>query len=176
MDPFDQFSDQEIYTAFRRVQLLSLEEIDQLNQSASVDDSENNKNLFKDLETRVTEGGTNFSQGQRQLLCLARALLKRNRVVIMDEATASIDHDMDGQIQDTIRQEFPDCTLLTIAHRLKSVVDYDRILVIDNGSVIEVGTPYDLIQANGAFRSMCENSGEFEVLLQMATLSHQQKQ
>jgi ABC-type multidrug transport system fused ATPase/permease subunit len=99
--------------------------------------------VFKDLTTSVSEGGKNFSQGQRQLLCLARALLKRSTVVLMDEATASVDFETDKAIQKTITTEFKNSTILCIAHRLNTVIEYDRILVLDHGEIIEFAR-YDI--------------------------------
>jgi ABC-type multidrug transport system fused ATPase/permease subunit len=124
------------------------------------------------LYQQVSDGGSNFSQGQRQLLCLARALLKNSKLIIMDEATASVDYDTDTKIQTTIREEFTNSTLLCIAHRLRTIIDYDRVLVMDQGRVVEYDTPYNLLIGNtgsGNFKSMCEKSGELEVLLKMAT-------
>ncbi|KAJ3130715.1 hypothetical protein HK100_007633 [Physocladia obscura] len=120
------------------------------------------------LDSPVTENGNNFSQGQRQLLCMARALLRRSRVVFLDEATASIDAATDSKIQQTIRDELKDATVLTIAHRLKTVVDYDRVLVLDAGRVVEFGTPIELIEANSHFRKMCDDSGEIGELIEAA--------
>jgi ABC-type multidrug transport system fused ATPase/permease subunit len=122
-----------------------------------------NKNPFRNLNSPVTESGTNLSQGQRQLLCLARALLKHPKVLLMDEATASIDYATDAKIQETIRAIKN--TTITIAHRLMTIVDYDKCLVLDQGQVVEYGEPWDLLQKEGgAFRAMCETSGEIEGL------------
>lgn len=93
------------------------------------------------LSTEVSAGGSNFSQGQRQLIAMARALLRRSNLIIMDEATASVDFATDEAIQHAIRSEFRDSTLLTIAHRLSSVIDYDRLLVLSDGRVAEFDTP-----------------------------------
>lgn len=136
MDPFDQFEDEDIYTALRRVHLLPYETEENTVGSDSTLE-EGNANVFKDLNTSVTEGGKNFSQGQRQLLCLARALLKRSRIVLMDEATASVDFETDKAIQKTISTELSDSTILCIAHRLHTVIEYDRILVLDKGHIVE---------------------------------------
>lgn len=114
------------------------------------------------------------SQGQRQLIALARALVRKSALIILDEATSSVDFDTDRRIQNTIRSEFADVTILTIAHRINTIIDYDRILVLDQGKLIEYDTPYNLItKQDGHFRSMCENSGEFSELLSIATSKHQ---
>lgn len=130
------------------------------------------------LEAQVTgisntsyqlENGANFSQGQRQLLCLARALLRRSKFVILDEATASVDNQTDSRIQETIREEFADATLLCIAHRLRTVVDYDRILVLDQGMIVEFDTPFTLLlKTGGVFKGMVEESGEMSELYEVA--------
>ncbi|KAJ7479990.1 hypothetical protein B0H11DRAFT_2173507 [Mycena galericulata] len=117
------------------------------------------------LDTQVSAGGTNFSQGQRQLIAMARALLRRSAIVVLDEATSSVDFKTDAKIQTTIREEFTDSLLLTIAHRLKTVIDYDRLLVLDKGKLVEFDTPLRLIEKeDGIFRSMCLKSGYFAEL------------
>ncbi|KAI9353265.1 hypothetical protein DFJ73DRAFT_759726 [Zopfochytrium polystomum] len=126
------------------------------------------------LNAVLTEGGSNFSQGQRQLLCLARALLRRSRLTIFDEATASVDNETDALIQETIRgEDFAGTTVLSIAHRLRTIADYDKVLVIEAGEVAALGSPYELMTMDPAdgsaiFRKMCEQSGEFEELLAIA--------
>ncbi|KAJ1725528.1 Transporter of the ATP-binding cassette (ABC) [Coemansia erecta] len=126
-----------------------------------------------DLEMVVTENGSNFSQGQRQLIALARALVKRTRVIILDEATASVDFDTDAKIQTTIRNEFTDSTLLCIAHRLRTIVDYDKVLVLDQGQVVEYDTPYNLLKrSDGLFKHMCMKSGEYDHLFSAAERKH----
>ncbi|KAI9596883.1 P-loop containing nucleoside triphosphate hydrolase protein [Syncephalis fuscata] len=116
------------------------------------------------------KNGSNFSQGQRQLLAMARALLRTNKLIIMDEATASVDFDTDTKIQQTIREEFSQATLLCIAHRLRTIIDYDKVLVMDAGRMVEYDSPYSLIQKpDSLFRQLCERSGEFETLLELAS-------
>ena len=127
-----------------------------------------NANIFMNLSSPISESGSNLSQGQRQLLCLARALLKAPRVLLMDEATASIDYTTDSKIQDTLR-EVKESTILTIAHRLQTIIDYDKVLVLDKGKLIEYAPPWELIaREGGIFRSMCEMSGDLETLLEAA--------
>ncbi|KAI8899807.1 P-loop containing nucleoside triphosphate hydrolase protein [Globomyces pollinis-pini] len=123
------------------------------------------------LDLNVSENGGNFSLGQKQLLCLARALLRGNKIVILDEATASVDDFTDDQIQTAIRNEFKNTTIICIAHRLKTVIDYDKIIVLENGKLIEFGTPYDLLHnpGVGTFRSMCVETGEFDELMNSVT-------
>lgn len=111
------------------------------------------------LEEEVAEGGSNFSQGQRQLLCIARSLLRKPKVLVMDEATASIDNTTDAMIQSMIRENFSDATVLTIAHRLNTILDSDRVLVLDDGEVHEFDTPKNLIaDTNSMFKSMVDKS------------------
>ncbi|KAJ3186178.1 hypothetical protein HDU85_007618 [Gaertneriomyces sp. JEL0708] len=131
--------------------------------------------VITSLDTPVTESGQNFSQGQRQLLCLARALLRDHKIIVMDEATASVDHEMDAKIQQTIRTEFRQQTVLCVAHRLRTVADYTKILVLSHGTVVEFGSPYELMTKNtddAVFRGMCEETGEFEELLAIARRAH----
>jgi ABC-type multidrug transport system fused ATPase/permease subunit len=115
--------------------------------------------LPKGLEEVVSEGGENFSQGQRQLLCIARSLLRKPKILVMDEATASIDNTTDALIQTMIRQNFADATILTIAHRLNTIMDSNRILVLDDGEIAEFDTPEVLLQKkNGVFRALVNQS------------------
>ncbi|CAE6351147.1 unnamed protein product, partial [Rhizoctonia solani] len=121
------------------------------------------------LDTKVSEGGNNFSQGQRQLLSMARALLRKSSVIIMDESTASVDFETDAKIQTTIREEFNQSILLTIAHRLRTIIDNDRILVLNAGRVVEFDTPANLLKKpDSIFHEMCKKSGDYDELLQMA--------
>ncbi|RUS16048.1 P-loop containing nucleoside triphosphate hydrolase protein [Endogone sp. FLAS-F59071] len=178
LDPFDQYEDGEIFESLRRVHLLPSASDPNVVETETV-----NANVFRNLETpvpsvdifdnlcraQVNEGGKNFSQGQRQLLCLARALLKRSKIVLMDEATASVDFTTDEAIQKTIQTEFVNCTILCIAHRLLTVIEYDRILVLDHGQIAEFGSPYTLISdPTSQFHAMCRKSGEFEALMAAA--------
>ncbi|RUS68622.1 hypothetical protein EGW08_023615, partial [Elysia chlorotica] len=124
----------------------------------------------------VTEGGSNFSAGQRQLMCLARAVLGNARILMIDEATANVDPITDDLIQQTIRIKFKACTVLTIAHRLHTVIDSDRILVLDAGQIAEMDTPARLLSRGqgGLFYSMVEQMGsaELEHLTQLAARGH----
>lgn len=183
LDPFEEHSDGAIWESLERAHLSKAS--DRLlkqgkstghstpNSSSSIIiEDEQRRSAITSLYQQVSDGGSNFSQGQRQLLCLARALLKNSKLIIMDEATASVDYDTDTKIQTTIREEFTNSTLLCIAHRLRTIIDYDRVLVMDQGRVVEYDTPYNLLIGNtgsGNFKSMCEKSGELEVLLKMAT-------
>ncbi|KAF9999779.1 hypothetical protein BGZ79_006630 [Entomortierella chlamydospora] len=121
------------------------------------------------LDTPVKANGSNFSQGQRQLIALARALVRQSKIIVMDEATASVDFETDLKIQTTIREEMADATIITIAHRIRTIADFDRVLVMNAGTVAEYDRPYVLMQQEDSlFRSMCERSSEFDALLAIA--------
>eukprot|EP01135_Chromosphaera_perkinsii_P000783 Nk52_evm71s151 gene=Nk52_evmTU71s151 len=152
LDPFNECSDYEMWKALENVEL-----------------GDYVRSLEGQLDYEVTENGENISVGQRQLMCLARALLKKSSLLIMDEATANVDVETDDLIQETIRKHFKNSTILTIAHRLKTIIDYDRVLVLDAGKVAEYDTPKKLLQIeDGIFKSMCENSGQYDSLAMKA--------
>ena len=190
LDPFNLFTDEEVFTALRRVHLISSGASGSVTpmttstassatpvqeNGAAVPTTLDNKNIFYKLDTPVSESGSNLSQGQRQLLCLARALLKNSRVLMMDEATASIDYNTDSKIQETLR-ELRNSTIITIAHRLQTIIDYDKVLVLDHGRVIEYDHPWTLINKDdGLFQSMCQNSGNIDSLMEGAKRAWEQK-
>uniref|UniRef100_A0AAQ4R4F2 ATP-binding cassette, sub-family C (CFTR/MRP), member 2 n=1 Tax=Gasterosteus aculeatus aculeatus TaxID=481459 RepID=A0AAQ4R4F2_GASAC len=142
LDPFDKFSDEEIWRVL---------ELSHLKDYAA--------GLQEGLQHEVAEGGENLSVGQRQLLCLARALLRRTRILILDEATAAVDLETDDLIQNTIRKEFSHCTVLTIAHRLHSIMDSSRVMVLDAGRIVEFDSPSNLLQKHGHFYAMAKDAG-----------------
>lgn len=119
----------------------------------------------------MSDGGSNFSMGQRQLVCLARAILRNNKILILDEATANVDAVTDQLIQNTIRTQFAHCTVLTIAHRLHSVMDSDRVLVMDAGRMVEFSHPHELLKRPGGYlRRLVEQTGNITAgyLMQIA--------
>ncbi|KAF9581125.1 hypothetical protein BGW38_001974 [Lunasporangiospora selenospora] len=121
------------------------------------------------LDTPVKEHGSNFSQGQRQLIALARALVRQSKIIVMDEATASVDFETDLRIQGTIREEMSQSTIITIAHRIRTIADFDRVLVMNAGEVAEFDKPLTLMKKEDSlFRMLCERSSEFETLLAIA--------
>eukprot|EP00064_Thunnus_orientalis_P001052 superscaffoldBa00000065_g1053 len=156
LDPFRQHTDEDLWNALQEVQMKAVVE-----------------ELPNKLEMVLTESGSNFSVGQRQLVCLARAILRKNRILIIDEATANVDPRTDSLIQQTIRDKFQECTVLTIAHRLNTIIDCDRILVLDAGRIQEYDEPYVLLQnQDGLFYQMVQQTGRAEA----ASLLHTAKQ
>lgn len=147
MDPLKKHNDKELWEAL---------ELAHLNKHVlQLDGNEGDK-----LSCKVSEGGSNFSSGQRQLMCLARALLNTSKVLILDEATAAVDVQTDKIIQETIRKYFKDKTIITIAHRLDTVMDSDKILALDQGRVKEFDSPSNLLQnPDSVFYSLCKQSG-----------------
>mmetsp|Transcript_21962 Transcript_21962/g.21168 ORF Transcript_21962/g.21168 Transcript_21962/m.21168 type:complete len:129 (+) Transcript_21962:93-479(+) len=110
------------------------------------------------LLTELKDSNSVFSVGQKQLICLARALLMNNRILVLDEATANVDLETDNLIQQNLRTNFQNCTLLIIAHRLATVIDADRILVMDEGKAIEFGTPFHLLAEEENDTSITKNT------------------
>ena len=136
LDPLGAHGDERLWQVLQRVQLA---------------------HAVRSLDDAVLEDGVNLSAGQRQLLCIARALLAAPSVVIMDEATSAVDAETDALIQRTIRAEFRDATVLTIAHRLNTILDADKVLVLDQGRLVEFGSPSDLLsRRSGTFRAMVD--------------------
>ncbi|XP_044229320.1 canalicular multispecific organic anion transporter 1 [Thunnus albacares] len=142
LDPFDRASDEEIWRVL---------ELSHLKDYVA--------GLQEGLQHEVAEGGENLSIGQRQLLCLARALLRKSRILILDEATAAVDLETDNLIQNTIRKEFSHCTVLTIAHRLHSIMDSSRVMVLDAGKIVEFDSPSNLLEKQGHFYAMAKDAG-----------------
>ncbi|XP_059049333.1 ATP-binding cassette sub-family C member 4-like [Achroia grisella] len=154
LDPFENYSDDEIWKALELVEL---------------------KEAVQALDQKVSEGGSNFSMGQRQLICLARAVLRSNKVLVMDEATANVDPQTDALIQKTIRNVFTSCTVITIAHRLNTIMDSDRVLVMDKGHAVEFDYPYILLSnPNSTFNLMVKETTESmsKVLYEIAKMKY----
>jgi len=130
------------------------------------------------LDSVMTEGGANFSVGQRQLVCMARAILKRNRILVLDEATANVDQKTDALIQMTIREKFKNCTVLTIAHRLDTIMDSDRIMLLDAGHLTEFDEPALLLEnPKSLFYGLVEQTGSVEAayLTELAKQAYAQR-
>ena len=149
LDPFNEHTDLELWSALRQSDLIGAEE--------KLDDKTHGR---IHLDGIVEEEGLNFSLGQRQLMALARALVRGSQIIVCDEATSSVDMETDQKIQRTIQTGFKGKTLLCIAHRLKTIINYDRICVMDQGRIAQLDTPLALWQdEEGIFRSMCDRSG-----------------
>ncbi|KAI5634784.1 ABC transporter transmembrane region domain-containing protein [Phthorimaea operculella] len=156
MDPFDKYTDADIWKALEQVEL---------------------KHSVTSLSAEVAAGGTNFSAGQRQLLCLARAALARNKLLVLDEATANVDPNTDALIQKSIRKHFSNCTVITVAHRLHTVADSDRVVVMEAGQIVECGHPHELLQnEEGPFTKMVQQLGPAseQSLRDLASKAHAQ--
>lgn len=166
LDPFDDHTDVDLYDAMERVQLIR-SSIDGSGTATPTLSSDTNVNIFKSLSSRISEGGLNLSQGQRQLLCLARAIVSRPKIMILDEATSAVDMATDFLIQRSIREEFKDSTLIVIAHRLSTIVDFDKILVMSDGKAVEFDHPRKLLEEKGLFWEMVGKSGEKDRLQKM---------
>ena len=167
LDAFDEHTDSELRDALQRVHLISdtAPASATASGSATPTDSDANTNVFRSLTSNISEGGLNLSQGQRQLLCLARAIVARPKIMVLDEATSAVDMETDALIQRSIREEFQESTLLVIAHRLSTIADFDKILVMGDGKALEYDEPRLLMEReDGAFRKMVEESGEREIL------------
>ena len=141
LDPLSMQTDLDLWTALEEVQLKAMVE-----------------KLPGQLEYRVNETGSNFSVGERQLVCLARALVQKSKIIVMDEATANVDFKTDNLIQEVIRHKFKDSTVLTIAHRLNTIMDYDKVLILDGGRMVEFDKPEMLMQNGGIFAELVKNS------------------
>ncbi|KZC06945.1 Multidrug resistance-associated protein 4 [Dufourea novaeangliae] len=155
LDPFNNYNDDVLWQALEEVELKEM-----------------------GLEAHINEGGSNLSVGQRQLVCLARAIVRNNPILVLDEATANVDPRTDELIQITIRKKFAKCTVLTIAHRLNTVMDSDRILVMDAGLAVELDAPHVLLQKNdGYLTSMVNETGPAmaEALKEVARESYQNR-
>lgn len=180
LDPFEEHTDSELWNALNGVEMMS-----------TVSEAFG-------LQSTVLAHGTNFSVGQRQLLCLARAILRKNRILVLDEATANVvsvvecshfssvqrnccqclnfslfqDPHTDSLIQHTIRDKFSECTVLTVAHRLNTIIDYNRVMVLDAGKIVEFDKPYDLYQnENSIFHGMVKAANDLELEQHLESLA-----
>lgn len=155
LDPFGEKSDEELWDALRRAGVIEESKIEYVKQQTINDDKEMHK--FH-LDQEVEEHGANFSLGERQFISFARALLRNTKILILDEATSSVDYETDSKIQQTIIREFSDCTILCIAHRIKTILNYDKIVILEDGQLADFDTPWNLFNREGIFSQICEKS------------------
>ncbi|KAI1706950.1 ABC transporter domain-containing protein [Ditylenchus destructor] len=141
LDPFSKQSDDDIWKALELAHLRTFV-----------------SSLPELLDYPISEGGENISLGQRQLVCLARALLRRTKILVLDEATAAVDIYTDSLIQETIRQEFKESTVFTIAHRLNTIIDYNRVIVLQQGQIMEFDSPQRLLSTDSLFSKMAQDA------------------
>lgn len=171
LDAFNEHTDAELREALERVHLIPSATASAVASGSATPilAQTQNSNPFTSLNSSISEGGLNLSQGQRQLLCLARAIVSRPKILVLDEATSAVDMHTEALIRKSMEEEFRDCTTVVIAHRLATVVGYDRILVLGDGKVVEFGQPWELLQKEGgAFSEMVKQSGEEEMLREVA--------
>nr|XP_019043278.1 ABC transporter ABCC.6 [Kwoniella bestiolae CBS 10118]OCF22208.1 ABC transporter ABCC.6 [Kwoniella bestiolae CBS 10118] len=170
LDIEGRYSDEQLYDALHQVQLLKKSDSPSSSASSVHEGSGTADNIFKNLDYEIKGGGENLSAGQKQLVVLARALLKKHRVLILDEATASIDSATDAEISRVVHEEFTDATVLIIAHRLRTIMPCSKILVMDKGQLIQQGAPTELIHQEGKFKELCMAAGleEYEHLVHLA--------
>lgn len=156
LDPFGIYDEQRLNDALKRSYLISSEDSNVVAGTTNPTAGQNSSHVH--LDTPLNEEGANLSLGQRSLVSLARALVKDSQIILLDEATASVDVQTDALIQTTIRNEFAHKTLLTIAHRLRTIIGYDKVAVFEKGEVEEFGSPLALFDANHIFRNMCDKA------------------
>ncbi|KAK6464985.1 oligomycin resistance ATP-dependent permease [Scheffersomyces coipomensis] len=159
LDPFGEHEDSKLFDAIRRAGLMTMEELQEIQKRGDKYTGDSEKLHKFHLDQVVEDEGENYSLGERQLIVFVRALVRDSKILILDEATSSVDYETDSKIQKTIATEFKDCTILCIAHRLKTIINYDKILTMDRGEIKEFDTPWMLFNSdNGIFRQMCEKS------------------
>lgn len=159
LDPFNERSDDKLWEALRSSGAISANELDEIKmQKVGLNGSLSNMQKFH-LDQQVEEEGFNFSLGERQILALTRALVRQTKILILDEATSSVDYETDQKIQARIVESFADCTILCIAHRLNTILNYNRVLVLEDGRIVEFDNPKALFEAGGVFTQMCSRSG-----------------
>lgn len=153
LDPANSRSDADVLNALSRVQLSHLA-----------------------LEHRVSDSGDNLSIGERQLLCLARTLLRAKRLLVMDEATANVDYQSDAKVQTVVRDQLNQTSVICIAHRLATIIDYDKVMLLERGQLAEFGAPAQLLaDSMSSFHGLCAATGELEHLIEEANRAYQKK-